>query len=322
MRLALDARSNEALASPWLHSAAMAPGVYEVVVPTYNVERTIAATLSSLSEQTLPPSRILVADDETPDGSLEVAARFPNVEIMSFPHSGLSGVQNRALPHVRSEFLAFVDADDIWHPDAGRVLVAALQSTNAVAAAIAADEFPDGSLPTFPDPLPPVWAEVGYEALLARNTLCKSGTMYRTEAVRGVGGWLEDDYPITGDHDIALRLMEAGGTILATSWRGAGFRTTTTSLHRNPGPTMAEQIHAILPRAAADSVSLEPARVGRQLWFRTLAKAAQDRRDLRDVPALSTLTDELPAGQRALEALVRSPLRHGLAAGWRLRSPR
>jgi hypothetical protein len=292
-------------------------GIYEVVVPTYNVERTIAETLDSLADQQLPPARILIADDETPDSSPEIAARYPRVEVMRFPHSGLSGVQNRALPHVRADFVAYVDGDDVWHPETGRLLLAALESTDAAAVSVDAEPFPEGERPALADPPPPVWSELAYEALVRRNWLRKSGTMYRTEAIRAIGGWRED-FPITGDRDVALRLMESGRTIYTTRWRGIGLRVSPTSLHRDPEPTLTEQLRVAIPRFS-DGLGGPAAarRHARTLWFRTLARAAHDRRDLRDVPTLTALGAEAPAGQRGLELLVRSPLRHGIAAGWR-----
>jgi glycosyltransferase involved in cell wall biosynthesis len=284
---------------------------YEVVVPVHRVERTIAETLDSLSAQSVAPERILIADDASPDASVDIAARYAGTEILRFEHSGLSGVQNRALEHVRAECVAYVDADDVWHPETGRLLVAALRATDAAAVSMGPDRFPDGERPALDDPLPPVWSEVGFEDLVRRNRLWKSGTMYRTAALQGVRGWRED-LPITGDHDVALRLMEAGGTIFTTDWRGVGVRVSASSMSRNP-VILREQLRVALPRLRDG----DGAAHARTLWLRTLARAAEDGRDLRDVPALSELSDAAPRGQRALEALARSPLRGGAAAGWR-----
>jgi glycosyltransferase involved in cell wall biosynthesis len=288
------------------------------VVPTYNVERTIAETLATLTAQSVPPARILVADDETPDASAEIAAGFPEVEVRHFPHSGLSGVQNLALAEVQADAVAFVDADDLWHPETGRLLLAAIAATDAAAVSVNFEPFRDGSPPELADPLPPVWDEIAYPDLVRTNLLRKAGTMYRTAALRDVGGWREE-LPITGDHDIALRLMEAGHSIFTTSWRGLGYRLAASSMSRDPAPTLTEQLEVALPRCAGAGGGEGTTARGhaRTLWLRTLARASQDHRDLRDVPALTGLTSQVPPGQRGLEALVRSPLRHGIAAGWR-----
>lgn len=291
---------------------ATAAGAYEVVVPTYGVERTIAQTLTSLKAQSLPPARILVADDETPDASAEIAARFEGVEVMRFAHSGLSGVQNRALPHVNAGYVAFVDADDIWHPETGRILVNALEATDAALAAVGPAPFHDGEQPRMPKPNGVVWSTFSYDALLRRNVLPKSGTMYRTEALRAIGGWRED-FPICGDHDVALRLLETGRQLYGAEWPGVGYRQSPASMLKQPAPALTEILRVTLPRLSDDDARTH----SRLLWFRTLARAAHDGRDLRDVPALSTLISDPPRGQRVLESLVRSPARHPMAAGWR-----
>jgi glycosyltransferase involved in cell wall biosynthesis len=289
------------------------PGNYEVVVPAYRVERTIADTLDSLVAQSLPPARILVADDETPDGSIEVAQRY-DVEVLRFPHSGLSGVQNRALEHVGAPLVAYVDADDVWHPDAGRELVEVLTATGAGAASLSAEPFEDGHQLVFGDRRPVVWTALDRDVLVRGNTLLKSGTMYHTAALREVSGW-RVELPICGDHDMGLRLLEVGHAVYRTDWRGVGQRLSPTSMIRDPGPTLAEQLQVAVPRL--DDANGDSGSYARKLWLQTLARAARDRRDLRQVPKLGDLMEAPPFGQAGLDTLVHSPLRHPLAAGWR-----
>src|SRR4051794_13194072 len=222
---------------------------YEVVVPTYKVEDTIAETLESLLAQSLPPERILVADDESPDASTEVAARY-DVEIVRFAHSGLSGVQNRALEHVEAPLVAFVDADDVWHPRVARELVTILQATGAGAASVSAEPFEGDERPAFDDDRAVVWTACSHDALVTANPLLKSGTMYHAAALRDVSGWREE-LPICGDHDMALRLLEAGHDVYRSDWRGIGQRRSPTSMLRNPAPTLAEQLEVALPRLSA-----------------------------------------------------------------------
>lgn len=293
-----------------------APRSYEVVVPTYNVEDTIAQTLTSLTAQSVPPERIMVADDESPDGSVEVAAAFPEVEVRHFPHSGLSGVQNKALAEVRADAVAFVDGDDVWHPEAGAQLLAALSGTDAAAASVSKEVFHDGSPPALDDPPPAIWSQIEHRDLLHENILSKAGTMYRTAALQEIGGWREE-LPITGDHDVALRLLESGHPIYLSPWQGLGYRVSATSMSRDPTPTLTQQLEVVLPRFAQMDDRPGGRRHARMIWLRTLALASHDHRDLNDVPPLTDLTPEVPRSQKGLELVVRSPLRHGLAAGWR-----
>jgi hypothetical protein len=288
---------------------------YEVVVPAFKVESTIAETLESLLGQSLAPERIIVADDASPDAAAQVAERYDGVDVLRFEHGGLAATQNKALEHVRAEFVAYVDADDVWHPEAGRMLVEALRDTGAVAASLGPDRFRDGTRPAFAEPPSGDSRELSYEELVRQNVLIKAGTMYRTEALRAVQGWREE-LSITSDHDVALRLMDAGGRVRLLPWRGVGLRVVSTGMSRHPAKTMKDQLELTLPRAG-DRGSEAARRHARRVWLRALALAAEDRRDLRDVPALTELDVPAPAGQRPLELLCRSPLRHALGAGWR-----
>ena len=209
-----------------------------------------------------------------------------------------------------------MDADDLWHPETGAHLLAALRATDASAVSVDKDPFQDGGRPALTDPPPPIWGQIGYRDLLRRNLLAKAGTMYTTEALRAVGGWREE-LPVTGDHDLALRLMESGRTIFTTPWQGLGYRVSASSMSRDPVPTLTQQLDVILPRFADMGEQAAGRRLARMRWLNMLAQASHDRRDLRDVPALTDLTSEVPPTQKALELVVRSPLRHGLAAGWR-----
>jgi glycosyltransferase involved in cell wall biosynthesis len=291
---------------------------YDVVVPAFKVTRTIGATLESLLGQTVAPARIIVAEDGCPESSADVAEAYAGVEIMRFPHGGLTATHNRALEHVTAPYVAMVDSDDLWHPEAGRLLLDAIERTGAAAVSIDAERFVDGSAPAFDDPPEgATWSEVAYEALVRFNWLVKAGTLYRTEAVREAGGWRED-LTITSDREIALRLMDHGGKIFRTAWRGLGFRVSPGGMSRNPERSLRDKLDLALPRLERltdDQGELR--RYARSVWFGTLARAADDRRDLRDVPPLTSLGVSTPRGQRALEALVRSPLRHAIAAGWR-----
>ncbi len=93
-----------------------------VIIPLYNKEREIAATLRSALAQTLPPAEIVVVDDGSTDRSAEtaaaVAAEDPRglVRLIRQPNAGECAARNRAIAESRGELLALLDADDEWEP--------------------------------------------------------------------------------------------------------------------------------------------------------------------------------------------------------------
>ena len=89
-----------------------------ILVPCFNAERTLAATLESALAQTWPRCEIVVVDDGSRDGSLALARTFEARGVRSFTqaNAGASAARNRALREARGEFFQFLDADDLISP--------------------------------------------------------------------------------------------------------------------------------------------------------------------------------------------------------------
>jgi glycosyltransferase involved in cell wall biosynthesis len=96
------------------------PGV-TVVIPVYNVERYVERSLRSALQQTYPALAVLLVDDGSSDGSLEICRRLadasPNVKLVSGPNRGVAAARNRGTELARTEYVAYLDADDLWHPE-------------------------------------------------------------------------------------------------------------------------------------------------------------------------------------------------------------
>jgi glycosyltransferase involved in cell wall biosynthesis len=99
--------------------AARAPGSprVSVVIPCYNAERYICATIETVLAQAEPDIEIIVVDDGSKDRSVElVRAAFPGVRVVEQPNQGVAAARNHGLRVACGEWIAFVDADDIWLP--------------------------------------------------------------------------------------------------------------------------------------------------------------------------------------------------------------
>lgn len=92
-----------------------------VIVPCYNSEGTIERCLTSILNQTYPVAQILVYDDCSIDGSAAVLARMAAMHsvitvIFATKNKGAGHARNTLLQAVKGEYIAFLDADDVWHP--------------------------------------------------------------------------------------------------------------------------------------------------------------------------------------------------------------
>ncbi len=92
---------------------------FSVVIPLYNKEKFVRETLRSVLSQTFTDFEIIVVDDASTDGSLNVVKSIASDRIRIVSHEknkGLSAARNTGIRNSSAEFIAFVDADDLWKP--------------------------------------------------------------------------------------------------------------------------------------------------------------------------------------------------------------
>ena len=88
-----------------------------VVIPCYNAERYIAATIDSVLVQGHADLEIIVVDDGSRDGSVALLRKqFPDVHVVEQANQGVAVARNTGIARARGTWIAFVDADDIWLP--------------------------------------------------------------------------------------------------------------------------------------------------------------------------------------------------------------
>jgi glycosyltransferase involved in cell wall biosynthesis len=94
------------------------PFSISVIIPVYNGERYLGEVIESVLAQSRPPTEILIVDDGSTDSSLAVAQRYtPQARCHSLPHGGPGAARNQGVRLAQGDYLAFVDADDLWLPD-------------------------------------------------------------------------------------------------------------------------------------------------------------------------------------------------------------
>lgn len=124
-RLHYDARSYRLLTVPQ-------PSSLSVVIPCYNAERYIGATIDSVLAQGHADLEIIVVDDGSKDGSVAlVRDRFPMVRLVEQANQGVAAARNNGIACAGGHWIAFVDADDLWLPGKLEVQFAAMAAAPA-----------------------------------------------------------------------------------------------------------------------------------------------------------------------------------------------
>jgi GT2 family glycosyltransferase len=187
-----------------------------VIVPAYNVESFLTETLESLQAQTYPHWEALVVDDASTDNTRAVAERFSRTDqrVCVLGHeknTGVSSARNDAIARARGEWLAFLDADDVWMPEKLALQLELAQQFSPASFVFSNymvwDEGREvGTVYPQGQPLPR--GDVR-QTLAERCLFGTSSVLVRRELVLGVGGF-DTSLKYAEDWDLWLRLAERG----------------------------------------------------------------------------------------------------------------
>lgn len=106
------------------YSSAMSPMNHDplvsVILPVYNGAEFVGSALESVLSQTYRHLEIIAIDDGSTDGTLAVlhlyALRDSRVRVLTQANSGVARARNRGIAEARGNFIAPLDADDLWEP--------------------------------------------------------------------------------------------------------------------------------------------------------------------------------------------------------------
>lgn len=155
-------------------------GLISVITPVYNCEKYLDRTLQSVFAQTYKNIEIVLVDDQSTDSSAEIIKRYQEAhpEIVYFlqpRNMGAGHARNKALELAKGQYVAFLDADDVWKPAKIAKQVELLQRKNG-GFCFAAIEMIDGEDNLIKGKRA-VKEEIDYKFLLSNTMIPTSGVM-------------------------------------------------------------------------------------------------------------------------------------------------
>ncbi len=208
---------------------------FSVLIPAYRAGKTIAATLMSVAHQTLCPKEILIYEDGCFDDLANTVTKFAEsapcpIRLLSCPlNGGVSRARNILLREAAGEFIAFLDADDIWAP--GHLACAAEAFAAGADVAFSGVTFIDGSgreIPGRAEPSAQQLADIAPSMFCYNFVQCTSTLSLRR-------GWIDrvGNFDVTLSHgedlDLWLRLLAAGAVWQYTGRCSCAYRKHATS---------------------------------------------------------------------------------------------
>lgn len=183
------------------------------VVPAYNEGSTIGPTLESILRQTKRPDQIIVVDDKSTDGTLAALEPYKarGVVVLEQPvNGGKARAIDRALPHVTTDLVSFIDGDSIVHPGYAEAIAKSFRDPDVAAAAGAIESIPHTWVTASRQVEYMLSFGIDREAESRMNAifvLPGASATYRTRVLRKLG--FEHD-TIGEDMDLTFRMHKAG----------------------------------------------------------------------------------------------------------------
>jgi glycosyltransferase involved in cell wall biosynthesis len=215
-----------------------------VVVPAFNAERTIAATIRSVLGQTRADFELIVVDDGSSDRTPEIAGRFaedPRVRLVRQQNAGPAAARNRGIDEAGGEYVSFLDHDDLWMPEYLERMAAALDGVPEAGFAYADGWVVDDesgrvrrgtALEIAGAPAERPADPTEFLAALLHRTFIRSATTIRSDALAEAGGF---DPALDGvdDFDLWSRILLRGRRAVQAPGMLVIFRAHSESLSRD-----------------------------------------------------------------------------------------
>lgn len=181
-----------------------------VVIPAYNAARFLPRCLASVAAQTHAPAEIIVVDDGSTDDTGTIAENL-GAKVIRRPNGGLSAARNTGIECASGEWIALLDADDMWEPQKLAAQVE-LVSGDTVLVYTGIRIFGDEGMR---ESCPAMVPREARKVLRYRNPITPSSVIARRDALSLNGGFRQD-IRACEDWDMWVRLDRLGNFAAVT----------------------------------------------------------------------------------------------------------
>lgn len=177
-----------------------------VIITSYNQRRFVLESIYSAQRQTYPNTEVIVVDDGSTDGSLELLKPLHGVQVISQSNRGVSAARNRGFQESSGEYIVFLDGDDRLAPDAVHAHVQAIRRETAAGLVFGARGLIDSQGSVVSKPYLCFPRRDYFRMFLECNPIqCPAAAMFSREALLLAGPFDADMEPAE-DYDMFLRV--------------------------------------------------------------------------------------------------------------------
>lgn len=263
----------------------------DVIIPAYNAAKYLPAAIESVIAQTFKNWTIILVDDGCTDNTEDVVAPFlarlgDRLKYIKQPNGGVSAARNAALRNSSAEFLALLDADDIWLPTRLEESVRCLRAKPNVGLTYGFNTRidPDGAvLDTFDRRQKHGEGWIAPYLYMRTIDLPSPTITFRRKCTEDVGGF-DETLTVTEDRDLWLRIALRYEIALIPKVL-AYYRTSPQSATTDPNRMLKSQLQFIEKHYGAPGCGMLARRAALGRIYKQRAEAFGIRRQMRDAVA-------------------------------------
>lgn len=190
-----------------------------IIIPTYNAERYLARTLSTVASQTYTNYELVIVDDKSTDSTLDVALEYadiqPNVRVISLDSNsgGPATPRNVGISCASGSYVAFLDADDLWHPQKLEIQLSFLQDYSADAICSSSMDFNEEYLEGDAKAHCNKYVEVSYFGTLCKSRVPLSSLIIKTELAKKIKFNARKEFIAREDYLFTLEFLKNMGRL-------------------------------------------------------------------------------------------------------------
>lgn len=256
---------------------------FSAIIPAYNAEKYIGATIESCLAQESVGCEVIVVDDGSDDNTLAVVRSFGNrVRIVCQKNAGPAAARNHGASLAKGDVLAFLDADDLWLPEKLSHQSAKLLEGYDLVYSNRLNMGEIGDLPLVQSEVQEMPEGDIWQDLLLGNFITTSSVVIRKELFARMGGF-SLDLPPCEDWDLWLRCAERVRVGFCPTPL-VQYRLHAAGISRNFRLMSRQRMKVIARALRSDPVRTLPLGSRKQILARTWATSAWDAARGKDLP--------------------------------------
>jgi len=177
-----------------------------VIIPTFNRKDMLLEAIKSVFSQTLLPDEVIIVDCESKDGTKDAVLGYSQkVIFLETQTPGASTQRNIGISQAKGDYIAFLDDDDIWHPDKLKIQMKFLE-THPEIAMISSENIPMGCKMKIDRPK---WIYGDLYMKLFLKSFIQTSTVITKMNVFNKIGMFNENYMRAEDYDLWLRISHS-----------------------------------------------------------------------------------------------------------------